>query len=194
VDAQGIATFVSLGALALAAIFAGFQVRELRLTREAQARPWVIVRFDMGWAIKIVIENIGPAVATDVHVTFVPELESSMEGPRDIQRAPALRDGIPMLPPGERMSFFLDSSIARLAEETTLPKVYRATLGYKDARHERTFDNETYVLDIEAYRETLIEQDAVSKIADSLVKIEKGFTALDKAVKSVAAEIHSKKP
>lgn len=181
------ATFIALATLALltaSVLFAGYQVREARLAREAQERPWVVVRLDMGWAIKLVVENTSAAVATDVHITFDPPLETSIDG-RDIGRAPALRDGIPTLPPGERMAFFFDSVVSRLADECALPKVYRATMAYQDASRTKTFDGETYVLDIEAYRESLIEEEPLAKVAESLDKIRSSVSNVDRSIAAI---------
>jgi hypothetical protein len=73
---QAIAVALQLGVLIVAALFAWRQVGEARKLREDQARPFVMVDFDVrDHMIFLVVSNIGESVAKDVCFEVEPSEE-----------------------------------------------------------------------------------------------------------------------
>ncbi len=96
--------------------------------------------------IELVIHNIGRTVARNVRVSFDRPLESSEETPGyKLSESASLRDGIPTMPPGKRVTAFFDSSLAR--HKTDLPRTYRATVTYEDYKG-RPQEPAEFVLDL----------------------------------------------
>ena len=122
----------------VAAVFAFFQLREARRLREAQARPFVIVDVQTSHAIarvlNLVVENIGRTLARNVRFSFLPPLTTTMKG-YDIANTVLVREGIAMLPPGRRMEYLFDESVARHKQQ--LPSRYEVVVDYDDASGRR---------------------------------------------------------
>jgi hypothetical protein len=83
------------------AIYAVKQVGEARRLREEQARPFVVVDFDVNFLMKLRIENVGRTVARNIRMKFSPTLSSSMRQPWPWERSPLFSEGIPTLAPGK---------------------------------------------------------------------------------------------
>lgn len=127
------ATFVIYVVIGL---YARKQVEEARTLREEQARPWVVVDFEPGFIFHLTVENIGRTVARDVSIRFDPPLMTTLSKPWAWEESTLLTDGIPLLPPGRKLSIFFDSFGARM--ESDLPKVYDVFLEYDGpADHKR---------------------------------------------------------
>lgn len=152
---SALATTATFLTAAAAAVFAGFQVREARRTREDQAQPFVVVDFEPSpaWAglMEITIRNIGSTVAKDVRITFDPPLASvdldKRKGWPGFQELSILKHGIPSLPPGKAHRIFFDRMPDRIKSD--LPRKYVATVELAGPRHK--IDPQTYVLDLDVY-------------------------------------------
>lgn len=129
--------------------YASRQVNEAARLRRAQMRPFVVVDIPMDWLFKISIENIGVTVARDVTFEFPVPLASTMPRPWEFEESTLLRDGIKVLPPRKRYSFFFDSVHQRLAEGVDLPLVYDVIVRYCDEDCYKYDD--TYTLDMKSY-------------------------------------------
>jgi hypothetical protein len=153
--------FAQLVVLIGAAFVAWRQVREARILREAQAQPFVVVDLaieERDQSLRIIIENIGATIATNVRVSFEPQLESSLDThgggvvpPRDLK---ALKEGIPSLPPGKRIAIFLDMFQERTPGK--FPDVYVASVSFYSPTLERSFQDES-VLDLGIYRHVMFD-------------------------------------
>lgn len=145
--------------LVIAAAVALWQVHEARRLREEQAKPFVVVDFEVeqGGAqqIYVVISNIGRTMAEDVRLTFEPEFTSSFDSDENVvspRELKPMREGIPSLPPQKRISLLVDVFTARDAK--IYPDLYRVQVTFKAPalrREERT----GFVLDLGVYRNVL---------------------------------------
>lgn len=132
----------------IAAIFAGYQVKEARRTREAQSQPFVMVDIQPSrvWQnlLMLVVENIGMTLAQDVKITFTPALATSLADSA-LPQSVLLRDGIPALPPRRRIEVLFDVSHDRLAAK--LPLRHDVVVTFKDHRG-RDQEPLRYVVDL----------------------------------------------
>lgn len=157
-----------------AAVFAFQQVREMRRTREEQARPFVVVDVQPSRAsthfLNLVIENVGSTVAHNVWFSFDPPLESS---DKDISIGDSIlvQEGILMLPPGRRIEALFDVSHQRIKSD--LPLRYDVEVELQDSRGRRQRP-QRYVIDL-GYLVglTRIEEYGIHHVAKSLREIEK---------------------
>lgn len=158
----------------LAAGFAGWQVREIRRTRQEETRPFVIVDIQSSTAssnfLNLVIENAGATVARDVRLSFSPPLRSSKDSV-DLESTALISDGIPMLPPGRRVTAFFDVSHERISQG--LPLRYDVEVALKDYRG-RPQDVQPYIIDLEhLYGLTTITEYGIHDAAKALREIQK---------------------
>jgi hypothetical protein len=142
------ATAVAAAVALVAAIFAGWQVWELRRTRAEQARPFVVVDLQPSavgsHVLNLVIENVGTTVAQDITFEFTPPLASTRPG-YAIGDSALLTEGIPMLPPRRRLGFLFDRTPDR--KKSRLPLRYDVVVNLADARGRRQ-KPQRYVIDI----------------------------------------------
>lgn len=129
-----IALVAAVGAF-LAAGFAGWQARatssQVTLDaniRKEQASPQVSVDIkpdESGFAMKLLVENLGPTVARNVRIKFEPPL-TSVTYPDRFKDLKILTDGIPALPPGRQIRWLFDTGPAIF--NNNVPKQYRVTI------------------------------------------------------------------
>jgi hypothetical protein len=106
--------------LALAAGVAWRQVGEARRLREEQARPFVVVDFEIDVPIiSLVVSNVGRTMARNVRFSFSPELTTSLDRPPDppFRELKMFTEGIPSLPPGKSLPALFDSGFSRKPED-----------------------------------------------------------------------------
>jgi hypothetical protein len=169
-------TMITAVVAVAAAAFAYRQVRELRLTRKEQTRPFVVVDVQPSrvWAnaLNLVVENVGATVARNVTFEFQPALKSTQDGSGyDIGESALVQEGIPMLPPGRRIETLLDISQERLSSD--LPLRYDVTVQLYDFQG-KPQEPQSYVLDLGyLYGLTGFTEYGVHHIAKSLREIEK---------------------
>lgn len=164
----------------VAARFAFAQVREARRLREDQAKPFVVVDIQPSRAsvhiLNVVIENIGATMAREVHIAFTPEVETTIEG-YDLKNTVAIRDGLPMIPPGRRLVFLFDQSVNR--KEADLPMRYDVVVTYQD-KDGRPQDPLEFPIDLSPLYGMRVVEDRglhhAAKSLDELVKITKRWT------------------
>jgi hypothetical protein len=165
--------------VAAAAGFAFRQVREARLTREDQARPFVIVDFDLSRPpfIHLVVKNIGKTMARRVRIQTDPPLSSTFDKDGNFEPAAKLRvftEEIPTMAPDREIRTLFDSFPDRTEQE--LDDVYRVTVTYEGERG-RPY-SEDMILDLGIYRNiTYVEQHTIHDVHKELKKI---ATAVDR--------------
>ncbi len=175
------AEWTAIGTVATACValfgagFAGWQVWELRRTREQESRPFVIVDIEPSpvWRnlLNLVIENVGSTVARDVRLNFTPPLQSSSDK-IDLESTVLLREGVPMLPPGRRIQTFFDASHDR-KDSGDLPMRYDVTVSLSDYRG-RQQEEQRYVIDLQhLYGLTEIREYGIHHASQALREIEK---------------------
>jgi hypothetical protein len=145
--AQVIILVAQLAILAIAAVVAWHQVREAKRLREEQARPFVVIDFEVEDAIAfLTVSNLGTTLARNVRFEIEPPLQSSMEIPLD--KLKMLGEGISSLAPGKSIRTAFDSLIQR--KPLGLPDVYAVTAQYSDETSRRQFQ-EKLDLDLGVY-------------------------------------------
>jgi hypothetical protein len=139
-----------LGVLVVAAIFAWRQVKEARVLREEQNRPFVVVDFDceQGYMMYLEVVNMGTSLARDVSIEIDPPLESAID--IEVGKLKMLNEGIATLAPGKRYRTFFDMGFRRAEAEHDYTMNHTAQVRYKDEKGKRTFD-ETLNLDMDQY-------------------------------------------
>jgi hypothetical protein len=157
-----LATSLQAVIVAAAAVAAVFQVREARKLREDQARPFILVDFDINNPplIHITIANTGPTMARSVRIEIDPPLESSLDEkgrPDPMAELPVFTNEIPSMAPGKVIRLLFDSFIDRESvreKGSDLRDAYRVTVRYRGERgllRQRSY-KDTMLLDLGIYR------------------------------------------
>lgn len=144
-------TAQAIGVL-LALLFARRQLAEARTLREEQTRPQVVVDLDTERDFRfpfLVVENVGQTVATDVHFEVDPPLVSTIYEPvTAIGEIGFLKNGIPTLPPGRRITTLFEHAPDR-RKNGALPTRHTVTVSYRSPVGGPY--SSTYVLDVSTY-------------------------------------------
>ena len=172
-----------LAVLVLAARYARNQVEEARRLREAgqqlqeaEARPYVVVDFELGARtpfINLVVANLGKTAARNVHIEVVPPFESSLDArvPVLVGKLKLFTEGIGSLVPGKRIVFPFDVLHQRSKE---LPTAYRVRLQYEGERGLLPPDEQW--LDLELYWNMLsVDRDTIHDVSKTLTKLLRRF-------------------
>jgi len=144
-----------------AAGLAYLPVREARLTRQNQTRPFVVMDLNMTEPplIYLTIANLGQTIARHVRIQTVPPLASSLDRDDDLGYIANLRvftGEIPSLAPGRQIRLLFDSFFQR--EQGNFDGVYQVKITYEGERRrfwwmDRTRSyNEDSVLDLGVYK------------------------------------------
>lgn len=179
-EAQVYLVAAQLLVLIAAAVFAWRQVREARVLREEQNRPFVVVDIEVesGYMMYLEVVNMGTSLARDVRIEIDPPLESAI----DIQvgKLKMLNEGIATLAPGKKYRTFFEMSFRRNEDRPDLPMNPTARVRYWDEKRKRPFD-ETLILDMGQYMHmhTVTRHGIhdVHKQLDSIQKTLKGWSA-----------------
>jgi hypothetical protein len=142
------AAWATVGIYVVIGLFAWRQVHEARKLREEQARPFVIVDFEPGFLVYLTVENLGRTVARDVRIEFDKPLQSTLQGPREVDESPLFREPIPTLPPGKKIRVLFDQFSARL--DAGLPLTYDVKLRYRGPISRKEWEH-PYRLDLGMY-------------------------------------------
>jgi hypothetical protein len=160
--------------LVVAALLTWRQVNEARRAREDQSRPFVLLDFEIVFAVfvELHVRNVGTTLARDIRFEFDKPLETAVGdanwNPADLSM---FRDGIPSLAPGKVIKVLFDQFVQR--EEKKLPRTYRATVTYTDSRRKNRY-REEILLDLNTYVGTNgINQAGLHEIHKQLEKIAK---------------------
>jgi hypothetical protein len=128
------------------------QIEEARAVRREQARPLVVVDFDVDSKppfVFLTLENLGQTMATNVLVQFQPPLSSALfDRYEGLVKPSFFADEIPSLPPCKRLSALLDSFPDRKPRD--LPTRFDVIVRYGQNSTESVFED-TYVLDLSRY-------------------------------------------
>ena len=138
--------------LVAAALFARAQVREARELRAEQARPFVVVDFELDRRplINLVVANLGKTMARNVRITVDPPLRSTVYDSfgSPIGKLKLFTEVVPSLAPGKRIVLLFDSVPQRT--EAGLPDSYQVRLSYEWDGGRPIVD--TQRLDLDLYR------------------------------------------
>jgi hypothetical protein len=169
-------------AVLLAVVFAGFQIREVRRTRDGAAadaraaldattRPYVLVEFDLlrvRSVLHIIISNVGQSAARNISISIDPPLTASLDNAeRRAADLPVFNNPIPVLPPGGEIPVLFDSTIARNGGD--YPDRYEVSLRYEGPLG--TYEEST-ILDLGVWSDLhYIDRKELHDLAESVEKI-----------------------
>jgi hypothetical protein len=179
-EAQVYLVAAQLLVLVAAAIFAWRQVREARVLREEQNRPFVVVDIEVesGYMMYLEVVNMGTSLARDVRIEIDPPLESAID--IQVNKLKMLNEGIATLTPGKKYRTFFEMSFRRNEDRPDLPLNHKARVRYWDEKKKRFFD-EILVLDMGQYMHmhTVTRHGIhdVHKQLDAIQKTLKGWSA-----------------
>jgi hypothetical protein len=150
-------TLLTTGIILVTAIVAFRQLREARVLRKEQTRPFVSIEFDTGstWLIYVVIRNLGKTMARDIHMTVDPPLVSAMEtadGAKTMDHQ-MFTTGIANLPPQGQRRFLFDAWTVRGEDRAKYPDLHTVTVTYRSHDRKDTYSDEI-ALDLGDYRNT----------------------------------------
>jgi hypothetical protein len=163
--------------LVAAALFARAQVREARELRAEQARPFVVVDFELDRRplINLVVANLGKTMARNTRITVDPPLRSTVYDSfgSPIGKLKLFTEVVPSLAPGKRIVLLFDSVPQRT--EAGLPDSYQVRLSYEWDGGRPIVD--TQRLDLDLYRhQRLVWQDTIHDVSKTLKQIERRMT------------------
>jgi hypothetical protein len=184
------ATVFEAGVLLTAALFAGSQLAEMRQTRIAQSRPYVIAYLrhqPVGHTlIEFVIANAGKTVARDITLTFDPPLSPTSGPGASFGEAHwvVFDSGLPMLAPGQELTCLWAHSLTIFKTGADIPKKHKVKVSYRgDFPKGSTYNEEEYVLDVGAFYGRLsVAAKGTEEVAQALEAIRdslKGWTERD---------------
>lgn len=171
-----ILTFVYIITTILIFVANYFSVKELKRTREEQARPHVIVYLDVfpSQIVQLIIHNIGKTVAKNVKIISIPELNKPHKFP--LKESYFFTKAIPNIPP-EYKYFAFVGTFNELKTKTGAYEKYSFTVTYNDSFNKNKY-SETFHSDLnvtanvprikELKMHDLVE--AVSKYGEKLLK------------------------
>ena len=114
-------------------------LNEMKLTREEENRPYVIIYFQTGLDgsdVELIIKNIGKLQAKDVRFEFDRVLEQGDWNKRNpISKTPKFTEGIQLLPPNlELKEFFAD-----FVNLQGLTSTYKVKVNYKNPLNDKLY-------------------------------------------------------
>ena len=165
-------------------------VQEMKLAREAQERPYVILDFDLSEShiINLVVSNIGSGAAKDVRFSFKPDLVAS-DG-RNISASVLLfRQGASFFPPGKTISQFFDVSLDYFAADK--PLTFDVMVSYRDATGGKGY-KDSLRLDLPMFKGRMyVARKGVHDLVKEIEKLRKTTDNLVNNTNSIAARLDS---
>jgi hypothetical protein len=169
------ATWTALAAWATVIVYIGLffyarrQVGEARRLREEQARPFVVVDFELGFLVFLTVENLGRTMARNVTIRLDKPLDSTLPEPHDFDESPIFRgEPIPALPPGKQVRVLFDQAAARLASD--LPRSYEVEVRYRGPFGQK-YEPDTYRLDLGVYSGSQLPRKGLPELVDEVKTI-----------------------
>jgi hypothetical protein len=168
-----LAAWATVGIYLALGIFALVQVLQARRLRKEQARPFVVVDFEIGLSIVLTVENLGRTLARDVTIRFDQPIEMSgfLESatPYDVNEVRLLREPLPVLPPSKKIHVLFDSG-RRL--EMGLPLAFGVKVRYRGPSGRKRFEDR-YTLDLGMYVTTLLPPKGVPELVAEVEQLRK---------------------
>lgn len=143
-------------------------VEEMERSRKAEYRPYVVVYMDYqpNGVVQLIVQNIGKKMANLVRISTDKDIKFPKEKPLCESRS--MKDGIPNLPPGHPITFFLGFAWDMQDDNNNAPS-YIAKISYSDETGESY--EEEYILDINYFNES--KQLVLKGMHDLVKEVEK---------------------
>lgn len=171
---EAIGVMGTLGVAVAAAVFAFFQVKELRDNRREQMRPYVAAYLELGREVEVnmmflVVKNFGETTARNITAKSDKPMKRAWGHQQDPEDLP-LFDKLHALVPGQEWRTLFDWGPARFKAE--LNDAYTLTISSHDSTGKKLPD-ETFVIDWAVYKPTRnIGVKTVHDVGKSLIKIQ----------------------
>jgi len=151
-------------------------VKEMRVAREEDRRPYVFVDFIFDSSvILLLVKNSGRSGAKNVTFKFSPEIVNT-EVRNKISELSMFKNGIKFLPPSKEIKTWFD--MAPQYYKSNLPKSFIVNISYSDVVSHKKYE-EVFELDLNAYLGiTTLGRKTIHNIAEELKKLHdilKGF-------------------
>jgi hypothetical protein len=165
-------------------------LREMRDARDQEVAPYVIVYFDVNMSknfIYLVIKNIGKTMATNIQVSFDPDLQGRKF--KQYTKHFLVDKTIPSIPPGHEIRAIFDPLLDYLGSKS--PLTYSAVITYFGGltQNERVAQ---YVLDLTPYKGIMFAKDYdladVTKALESIAEHQAELIAEIKNLSTVLVE------
>lgn len=181
---QAVWAFATFAVAGVAGFVALRQHRETVDTRLEQSRPYVVLDYEFiaGLMITITVTNSGLTAAKNIRFEWsrVP-IAYDAEAQQAIDQT-LVRDGIPFLAPGRKISFYF-STFDKLPADA--PRRFEVIARYSGSGSARLWDSES-VLDLEQWSLALVDRDPNEAIVAELKKIAGGAAAAKHADEELA--------
>jgi hypothetical protein len=171
------AAWTALAAWATVIVYIGLffyarrQVGEARRLREEQARPFVVVDFEVEPPIILTVENLGRTLARDVTIQFDNRIETTgfldTSKPYDVNEVRLLREPLPVLPPGKKIRVLFDS---QQRFKSDLPLAFDVTVSYQGPLGQK-YPPDRYTLDLGMYAQTLLSLKGLPQLVQEVTKV-----------------------
>ena len=154
------------------ALYAGRQLRESRLSRIEQSRPYVVAEFttrgDEGALLQIT--NIGATPAYNLRLKLAEEWVPAADTDARWQHGQAFSEGLPLMPPGHSLRYFLDLMDARHKRDD-LPTTLKLHLDYRSAAGAPYAEDQT--IDLAVYMEALMHDKGMHALVSEVTSLRK---------------------
>ncbi|MCX4564696.1 hypothetical protein OHA02_52425 [Streptomyces phaeochromogenes] len=146
------------------------QLAQAEQAQREQNEPYVIVDIQPDGpgsdVLVLVVENIGPTLARNVHITASPPLVSGWGDPQTQSLQRSLGRTIPMLPPGRRLKFLFDN---HHRFSSSLPLAYDFTV--KAEGPYGPMEDLEYTVDFGTWEESLMGERPTKKLEEKVGEV-----------------------
>ncbi|MFV0307826.1 MAG: hypothetical protein ACK5OX_08795 [Desertimonas sp.] len=181
-----IGVWATIGVYVALAVFAWWQLQEARRLRAEQNRPFVVAELSMrSIIVNIAIRNVGNITARNVRVKLPTDLRCR-EGIPTWADSPIFTSGLPTMPPGHRLRYFLDTFPER--RDAGLPMRIAAILTY-EGLDGRQYGPEEYIIDLDAYGPALQDDKGLHELVEEAKRIRTEMQAWTQGKRGLAVHV-----
>lgn len=167
-------------------------VTEMKISREKESEPYVIVYFDIPVGkniIYLVVKNIGKTIATNVKISFEPGL---IGGRLSEYCCTYFRDNIiPSLPPNFEIRPVFDNFLEYLSSDHPMRYKVNIEYQYPDVGIQK---RDEYILDLNLYRSMpFTEEKDMNNLYSKLEDVRKTIASLSQHLENIVSAIEEDK-
>ncbi len=184
----GLLTFAYVLATIMIYIANNKAVKEMRLSRIEESRPYVFASFgiDQRKMVELIIKNSGKTMARDVYITTEPELKYPKEPDYPLAKSGLINEMIPCLYPGQEIRAFFAAEWEVKEENGKRPK-FIFNVQYKDSLGKGNTYSEKYIYDFNIVNGVVTApQKTVHELVKEVEKLRKEFEKTSKYLKPLA--------
>lgn len=165
-------------------------LNEMRIAREEETAPYIVVYFDIPIGehlIYIVIKNLGKSIAENITFEFNPPLQCSDS--RFLDQLNIISDGIGVMPPQFEYRTLFDTSIEYFNSD--FPLIYRAKVSFVNTQNKNEVVSQQ-LLDISSFKGRMfVRQKRLEDLVDQVKKLNSHNDHLVKEIRKISSLIES---